>query len=577
LGQEERALDHYRQALAVQQEVGDRRGEALSLRSIGLLQEDQGDTAQAITFYQQAIEVTESIQSEIQIEELKTSFAAEQVPVYQHLINLLWQGDRLEEAFNYGERARARAFLDQLAGGRVDFRAGAASTLLDQEQSVRTEIATLRAQLVAFRNRARDQWDTEAIAAVQAELTSREADYAALLTQLKLQSPEAASVVSVDVASLADIQELLDADTTLLEYFVTEDRTLVSIITHNTFDTVALDVSREDLTDTITSFRDFASLEDLHPASLQQLHSWLIAPIETHLVTRAVGIVPHNVLHYLPFAALTDGEGYLSDHYVLFTLPSASVLPFVQEKRKPDADTLLALGNPSIAEPLPVLHFAQREAEAVADLYGTQPFVGADASESVVWLQAANAGILHLAAHGEYNPYNPLFSTIYLAEDAENDGRLEVHEIYGLDLTAATDLVVLSACQTQIGALSAGDEVVGLSRAFLYAGTPSVIASLWNVDDEATALLMERFYTHLRAGLSKGEALRQAQIDVRDEYPHPYYWAAFVLTGDAGDVTGDVALEPTPGGGGLCWGAALPVGLVLVAGIHRRRTLRKTR
>jgi len=379
------------------------------------------------------------------------------------------------------------------------------------------------------------------------------------------------------VASLADIQALLGADTTLLEYFVTEERTLVFVITQDTFETVALDVSGDALTDTITGFRDFASLEDPHPASLQQLHSWLVAPIESHLATSTVGIVPHGALHYLPFAALTDGERYLGDDQVLFTLPSASALAFIQEKRKDNADTLLALGNPTIAEPLAVLHFAEREAEAVADLYATQPFVGADASESVVWLQAANAGILHLAAHGAYNAYNPLFSAIYLAGDAENDGRLEVHEIYGLDLTAATDLVVLSACQTQIGEVSAGDEVVGLSRAFLYAGTPSVIASLWNVDDEATALLMERFYTHLRAGLSKGEALRQAQIDVRDEYPHPYYWAAFVLTGDAGDVTGDVAPEPTPGGGGLCWGAALPVGLVLVAGIHRRRTLRKTR
>jgi CHAT domain-containing protein len=113
---------------------------------------------------------------------------------------------------------------------------------------------------------------------------------------------------------------------------------------------------------------------------------------------------------------------------------------------------------------------------------------------------------------------------------------LEVHEVYGLDLAAATGLAVLSACQTQISALSARIEVVGLNRAFLYAGTPSVMASLWSVDDEATALFMERFYTHLRAGMGKAEALRQAQIEVRAEFPHPYYWAAFVLTGDPGEV-----------------------------------------
>jgi CHAT domain-containing protein len=164
-----------------------------------------------------------------------------------------------------------------------------------------------------------------------------------------------------------------------------------------------------------------------------------------------------------------------------------------------------------------------------------------------------------------------LFSTIHLAEDKENDGRLEVHEVYGLDLEESTDLVVLSACQTQLGALSAGDEVVGLTRAFLYAGTPSVMASLWSVDDEATALLMERFYTHLEAGMGKGEALRQAQVDVRAEYPHPYYWAAFVLTGDAGEANVQGVPEPTPGVGGPCWGAAVPVGLVMLVGVRRHR------
>jgi CHAT domain-containing protein len=169
--------------------------------------------------------------------------------------------------------------------------------------------------------------------------------------------------------------------------------------------------------------------------------------------------------------------------------------------------------------------------------------VAADATESAVRSKAGQASIIHLAAHGEFNPYNPLFSAIHLAGDAQNDGRLEAHEVYGLDLTAATELVVLSACQTNVGAVSAGDEVVGLNRAFIYAGTPTVIASLWNVDDAATALIMERFYTHLRSGANKGEALRQAQIEVRAKYPHPFYWAAFVLTGDA-DST--VQVKPTP-------------------------------
>jgi len=142
---------------------------------------------------------------------------------------------------------------------------------------------------------------------------------------------------------------------------------------------------------------------------------------------------------------------------------------------------------------------------------------------------------------------------------------LEVHEVYGLDLTNA-GLVVLSACETQLGELSAGDEVVGLTRAFFFAGTPSVVATLWSVDDEPTKTLMEHFYTHLRQGVGKAEALRQAQLDVREEYPHPYYWSAFVLSGDGGEMS-EMSGMPPPSredetGGGVCPGMALPLTLV---------------
>jgi CHAT domain-containing protein len=298
-------------------------------------------------------------------------------------------------------------------------------------------------------------------------------------------------------------------------------------------------VTQETLTKTIEAFRRFATLKNPHPLNLQQLHEWLIAPVKPYLTTSKLAIVPHGVLHYLPFAALSDGKRYLSDDYTLVTLPSASVLRFLPEKRKPSTGTLLALGNPTTTEPLPALHYAEQEVKTIAQLYGMQALVGAAATETAVFSQAGSAGILHIAAHGKYNRHNPLFSTLYLAPDDQHDGRLEVHDIYGLDLTSATNLVVLSACQTQMGFLSKGDEVVSLNRAFLYAGTPSVMASLWSVDDKVTGLLMERFYTHLRSGMTKAEALRQAQMDVRAEYPHPYYWAAFVLTGDGGKCDSD--------------------------------------
>ncbi|MCP4305527.1 MAG: CHAT domain-containing protein, partial [bacterium] len=149
--------------------------------------------------------------------------------------------------------------------------------------------------------------------------------------------------------------------------------------------------------------------------------------------------------------------------------------------------------------------------------------------------RVGEANILHLAAHGQFNPIASLNSLIALAPDETNDGWLTVGESYGLNLEN-TDLVVLSACETNLGDLSEGDELVGLTRALIFSGTPSVIASLWAVEDEATSLLMERFYTHLKDRMGKAEALRQAQIETREEYPNPYYWSGFVLSGDPGEI-----------------------------------------
>jgi CHAT domain-containing protein len=197
------------------------------------------------------------------------------------------------------------------------------------------------------------------------------------------------------------------------------------------------------------------------------------------------------------------------------------------------------LGNPTTDANLTNLPAAEAEAEAVAGLYNQPVYTGETATESLVRGQAGSQRVLHIAAHAEFNPVAPLQSGLYLAADDANDGLLHVDEVYGLNLEA-TDLAVLSACQTNVGNVSPGDDIVALNRAFLFAGAPTVVASLWNVNDQATSLLMTRFYSYLNEGWGEAEALRQAQIDLRiehQEYAHPYFWAAFVLNGDGGEIT----------------------------------------
>jgi CHAT domain-containing protein len=330
---------------------------------------------------------------------------------------------------------------------------------------------------------------------------------------------------------------------------VVEDKTLAFVITTHDVNVIELPAATAD--HVLTALRDlyaWRNLEQPHPKPLRQLYQWLVEPLAAHINTPHLTIVPHSLLHYVPFAAITDGREYFGAQHTLSLLPSASLLPFltqnVQRAGANPSPHAVVFGNPTTtALDLPPLAYAASEAQAIASLLGTTVYTATAASETQLRTSAADARIIHLAAHGGYNPFNPLYSLIALADDKEQDGRLETHEIFGLSLQR-NDLVVLSACQTTVGDLSRGDDIVGLTRAFFFAGTPTVIASLWSVDDAATETLMVAFYKHwLQGGMSKAQALQTAQADVRADprWTSPFYWAGFVLNGHPGYNTAKAA------------------------------------
>ncbi len=202
--------------------------------------------------------------------------------------------------------------------------------------------------------------------------------------------------------------------------------------------------------------------------------------------------MPHDVLHYLPFAALRSPAGrWVVEDLVLSTLPSASVLRFLADKTAGASDRALVVGNPDLGAGL-ALPWAEREARAVGQQQsGATVLVKTDATEAQVKKLMEGVRLAHFATHGELNESDPLSSALLLVPGGGEDGRLEVREVFGLDLHAR--LVVLSACETGLGKLSRGDELVGLQRAFLYAGTPAVVTTLWKVDDWASYELVRAF------------------------------------------------------------------------------------
>jgi CHAT domain-containing protein/tetratricopeptide (TPR) repeat protein len=532
-GDYQKAEELYTKGLDLAETAGIRQSQPFFLTGLGYLHEKTGNLAQAETLYDQGIAISESLRSSAHIEEFKTVVGMLSAGVFAPAILLKVKLGKWAEAFELAERARARTFLDQMNNVHIDIQKGGDPELANQEQSLRFEMGSLEEKL---RKERRENPRSEAAALMAASLKEKEETYNTVLIRLKASNPNYAELQSFFPTPLNEIQRLLGPQTTLISYFVTADKTLAFVVSSDSFHAVEISVKETDLRAAIEWFRGFASLHDPQPESLKQLHAWLIAPIRQYIKTAEVVIVPHGILHYVPFAALTGGRRYFGDEYAISFLPSASILQSIRRRAGPSGSRVLAISQ-SRADGQPALSYVDKEAAGVAKLYHTQPLLTGSATRAEFMKRAPAYNVVHIAAHAELNSNSPLFSRILLSPDGGDSGAIEVREVYGMDL-ARTSLVVLSACQTQLGEQSKGDDIVGLNRAFIYAGASSVIASLWTVDDEATSLLMKAFYGHLKNGMSKAAALQGAQAATRKKYPHPYYWASFVLTGDPGKDSG---------------------------------------
>jgi len=542
LGKYERALSAYEEALKIQREIGDLDGIYGSSWGMGNSYRNLKKYTEAIDSYIMAIDTLEQIRGDITTEEYKTSFMENKMEVYEELIELLMEMEREEEAYDYMERARSRAFLDMLATRSFALEGEMDEELLERERVLQGRISALRERAVE-ENAAGDDGNREVIASVTAEIEKAEAEYAALIKEMQAKSPELSSLVTVNPLTLSDVQSLLPADVRIIEYFTTENALFIFSVGKDDFTVYTVDIGKDELSEKISDFRyqihvpasmlmgDYSELQ----AHANGLYNLLIAPFIDDVHEETLIIIPYGTLHYLPFSALYDGNEYLVDTHTLIVDPSASVLEYVLDKRKDVSGGLLALGNPTSPEtkdfPLP---YAEEEVKLIGEIMGDADiYLNENATETLGRERSSDYAVFHLSCHGSFNETDPLLSALYLADDAENDGKLMVHELFGLDLSKSS-LVVLSACVTGLSDVTRGDELIGLSRGFMYAGTPSLVVTLWSVEDRSAADLMVRFYENINDGMEKPEALREAQLWLksREEYAHPFYWAPFEMIGD---------------------------------------------
>lgn len=481
--------------------------------------EAEGEFEAAISGLRSALAVIEELRTSIDTEAAKIGFVADKQAAYGALIGLLLAQNRATEALEVVERAKARALVDLLAD-----RQGVATT-----SAVLARGDARLAVLLERQREAEETLQTQKPLRSEAAWLQERNQLSTVTAQLRQAAPELASLVSAAPFSAGELVRLLDADEVGLQYYLHGERLFALTFSAQGSRAYALDGKG-----LIADIRDFrAAIVQRTPQALllgQRLYGRLIAPLESALGSRAVLVVPHSGLHYLPFAALHDGKRYLLDKHALRVTTSASALKYLRHSAAAPGTAALILGNPTGDLPS-----AEQEARRLNRLLpGSSLLLGAAATRQALMDGAVRARTLHIASHAVFDARQPLESRLILAPatatSSADGGALRVGDIYGLKLTA--DLVTLSACETGLGQITDGGEVIGITRGFLYAGASTVVASLWQVADEATATLMERFYANL-ARMNKRDALRAAQLELARRSAQPYFWASFYLSGSS--------------------------------------------
>jgi CHAT domain-containing protein len=551
------------------------------LHLLGNTMEQTGDEAAAYQCYTQAVEYLEELRSTIWVDEFKCTFLTDKLRVYEDLMELCLRAgtqEKIEEALSYAEAAKSRALVDLLAAHQqMESKTpdAAAERCRREWQNIREQLDWFYHRINHYELRPQQRPD-QLVPRLREEVHQRERRLAKLARRMCLEDAEYLSLQSGSRPDVAELRRCLAEDEVLVEYYIIAGQVKVFVVSPDgirLFNDVGTLATTVQLLRKLKFYFDKFTLssgyvtthqgkvQGLTEQCLRRLYAELVEPFAPLLSGKKLILVPHGVLHYVPFHALHDGREYLMERHEMSYCPSASVFKLCWEKAtrlkekspipNPQSQTnsndpnsksktsserlefgawdwefppaggeVLVMGVPDEAAPL-----IREEVEAVKSLWPeAQVFLEHEATLDQLKRRAPTCRLLHLASHGVFRRDNPMFSALKLS-----DAWLSFYDIFNLSLNA--DLVTLSACETGMNEVFPGDELFGLMRGFLYAGAPSLVVSLWVVHDRSTAEFMRWLYAGLRDGLSKRAALRQAQLRVKQEYQHPYYWAPFILMG----------------------------------------------
>ncbi len=582
LGYIELKKEHYQKAAEYLHKAGDLAASLPSYSALweayfglGCCYEAEKDPHKALECFNKSIEAMEQIRRRIELDSFKISFARNKLVVYQHALDILYSfyaaspsAARLEDIFRMIERAKGRAFLEGLIAANAGDAAGGDPALSGREKELSREISILNKTAGEAGLSPLDRNER------LRDLEKKEDEYMRLVSSLKTERRDPGEVKPLHDLSISEVQNsLTDRRTALLEYLISENRSYLLLITSRSARLYTL-AGRGGIESSLRGYLKSLASPPSGPfnglLAAERIGKELVFPLEGDFppeIDRLI-IIPDGILDYLPFETLRmnagGNVGYLLEKYRISYCPSSAALLLLRQEPTTGrrAKTLLAFGAPFYGQPghsergpetnargimtesylgqditLASLPFSKEEVLKIAGLFPAHQadlFLGKQATETTLKkLPLDDYRIIHFACHAFLDDKLPFRSALVLSREAdeEEDGFLQVREIYGLKMDA--DLVVLSACQTGNGALEQAEGLVGLTRSFFHAGANAVLSTIWAINDQTTALLMERFYSCLAQGLDKSSALREAKLSLlRSPHSHPYYWGGFLLSGD---------------------------------------------
>ncbi|MGI9328875.1 MAG: CHAT domain-containing protein [Pseudomonadales bacterium] len=550
------------------------------------------ETKEARTFFERAIRALDAQHARLGgTEETKATSRAQYLKIYKDYIEFLLKLGEKEHAFDALERSRSKVMSDLLAERDLVFSADLPAELERDRRIQARAYEKLQAELI-------DTQDLEAVETLQGSLQEIRERQQKIQQQIRKRSPRLADLQYAEPISLTEVRQLLKPGTAVLSYDVGESETRLFVLTAaGALEVETLPYGHAELDSLVTRFRyliDAGRWDETTDTPLVELaatlYRHLLLPVETHIkAADRLLIVPDGSLNLLPFAALMRSTSeaaavYFAQWKPSYTVNSLTVYAQLQSQRAhTERGRLVAFGDPDITHATAANHHAdaadkkvaralhltqlpwsREEVVDIGEIYRASAtiYTGTEATEKRAKSIQANVRYLHFAAHALLNERRPMDTTIVLSAPKssspdEENGFLQTWEVYE-SLRLNADLVTLSACETALGTDYPGEGLIGLTRAFHYAGASSVLASLWRVDDRSTSHLMTRFYTYLKAGMPLADALQQAQIAMirgalhadggarswmhaiqrwfSDEasqanHAHPYHWAGFMLNG----------------------------------------------